>query len=65
MRIAAANTASLTPAAMNPVIGVGAPWYTSGAQAWNGAIASLNAKPTPTIATPISRIGLISIALKM
>src|SRR5215212_9309042 len=32
----APNAATLVQAAMNAVTGVGAPWYTSGVQAWNG-----------------------------
>src|ERR1017187_7003040 len=30
----------------NAVTGVGAPWYTSGAQIWNGAADTLNPSPT-------------------
>src|SRR5207253_1798709 len=41
-----ANAAALGPADMNNVTGAGAPWYTSGAQTWNGAAETLNAKPT-------------------
>jgi hypothetical protein len=31
---------------MNVVTDVGAPWYTSGTQKWNGANPNLNANPT-------------------
>lgn len=31
---------------------VGTPSYTSGAQLWNGAAATLNRNPTPMISTP-------------
>src|SRR5437763_1118778 len=41
-----ANAAALGPAERNPEIGAGAPWYTSGAQIWNGAPETLNARPT-------------------
>ena len=41
--------------AINAVIGVGAPSYTSGDQTWNGAAATLKAKPTTSSATPASR----------
>jgi hypothetical protein len=33
---------------------VGTPSYTSGAQLWKGAAATLNKKPTPMISLPIS-----------
>src|SRR5687767_5977222 len=45
-RIRAANPATFVPAAMNPVTGVGAPWYTSGVHMWNGTAATLNENPT-------------------
>jgi hypothetical protein len=32
----------LGPVERNAVTGVGAPWYTSGAQIWNGAADTLN-----------------------
>ena len=37
---------------MNAVTGVGAPWYTSGVQKWNGTAATLNPRPTSSSATP-------------
>src|SRR3982751_6961222 len=40
----AANAAAFTAAAMYPVIGVGAPSYTSGVHIWNGAAATLKAR---------------------
>ncbi len=46
---------------MNAVIGVGAPWYTSGVHTWNGAAAALKSSPIATIARPVySRIWLLS-----
>src|SRR2546430_7866179 len=54
------NAATLVHAAMNAVIGVGAPWYTSGVQTWNGTAAALNSSPIDTIARPVySRNGLL------
>src|SRR5215467_11677613 len=41
-----ANAAALGPTVRNAATGAGAPWYTSGAQDWNGAAEILNAKPT-------------------
>src|SRR5690349_1814756 len=41
-----ANAAAFGPADRNAVTGVGAPWYTSGAQIWNGEADTLNASPT-------------------
>jgi hypothetical protein len=38
--------------AISAVIGVGAPWYTSGFQLWNGTAPILNSKPVPTSAMP-------------
>ena len=48
---------------MNPVMGVGAPWYTSGVHAWNGTAPTLNSRPTssstePTRSRPSSEDGL-------
>src|SRR4030095_5507065 len=45
-RMSAAKAAALDPVAMNEVIVVGAPWYTSGAHMWNGTDEILNPKPT-------------------
>src|SRR5262245_40979361 len=42
----APNAATFVHAAMNAVTGVGAPWYTSGIQLWNGAMPALNSSPT-------------------
>src|SRR2546423_13715515 len=54
------NAATLVHEAMNAVIGVGAPWYTSGVQTWNGTAAALNSSPMATIARPVySRNGLL------
>ena len=49
-----ANAAVLTAAAMNPVTGDGAPWYTSGVHMWNGTAPTLNANPTSINASPPS-----------
>src|ERR1041385_3475131 len=46
MRRKTANAAALGPAERKAETGVGAPWYTSGAQIWNGAAETLNARPT-------------------
>ena len=50
----ATRTSNAKPAALdavdrNAAMGVGAPWYTSGAQKWKGTAATLNAKPASTI----------------
>ncbi len=37
---------------MSAVTGVGAPWYTSGFQAWNGTAPILNSRPSPSSAMP-------------
>ena len=50
----APNAATLVQAAMKPVTGVGAPWYTSGVQEWNGAAPTLNSSPTAIKPTPAS-----------
>src|SRR4051794_29742316 len=52
-----AKAAAFVATAMNEVTGVGAPWYTSGVQVWNGATEHLNARPTEASATPVSRSG--------
>src|ERR1700758_2594618 len=46
MRRNTAKAAALGPAERNAVTGVGAPWYTSGAQIWKGDADTLNPKPT-------------------
>ncbi len=48
----AAKAPALATAAMNPVTGDGAPWYTSGVHMWNGTAATLKAKPTMTSDNP-------------
>src|SRR5437764_13601100 len=53
----APNAATLVHAAMKAVTGVGAPWYTSGVQEWNGIADTLNSRPTATIVTPTSSSG--------
>src|SRR5437763_16848215 len=45
-RMNAANAATLVAADMYAVMGVGAPWYASGAHMWNGTAATLNENPT-------------------
>src|SRR5580658_5840475 len=52
-----ANAAAFTATAMNAVVGVGAPSYASGVQAWNGTALTLNARPTRISTTPISSTG--------
>ncbi|CPU38555.1 Uncharacterised protein [Mycobacteroides abscessus] len=54
-RSSAPNAAIFVVAAMNAVTGVGAPWYTSGTQKWNGTAPTLNSSPTDNMATPSSR----------
>ena len=56
MRINAANAAALTAAAMNAVMGVGAPSYTSGVHMWNGTAPTLNANPM--ISNPMPAISM-------
>ncbi len=56
----AAKAPALATAAMNPVTGDGAPWYTSGVHMWNGTAATLKAKPTIRSARPASRRPLVS-----
>ena len=46
MCVATIKPAALDPTDKNAVTGVGAPWYTSGTQIWNGTAATLNASPT-------------------
>src|ERR1022692_3262750 len=41
-----AKAAAFGPAERKAVTGVGAPWYTSGAQIWKGATETLNPSPT-------------------
>ena len=54
-RSSAANPPTLAIAAIKPVAGVGAPWYTSGVHMWNGTAAILKPKPTSSRARPASR----------
>ncbi len=46
VRIRIAKAAAFGPTERNAETGAGAPWYTSGAQTWNGAAEIL--KPNPT-----------------
>src|SRR5690606_2852852 len=56
------NAATLVHAAMNAVTGVGAPWYTSGVQVWNGPTEPLNSRPTISRPRPAnSRVSLRSV----
>ena len=59
-RMNAPIAAALVAVAMNAVIGVGAPSYTSGVHWWNGATDALNAKPTIVSPRPVSTIALPS-----
>src|SRR3984893_11998642 len=54
-----AKAAAFGPTVRKAETGAGAPWYTSGAQPWNGAADILNASPTKmsAAATPISASG--------
>src|SRR5262245_2456409 len=47
-----AKAAAFTAEAMKATVGVGAPWYTSGTQAWNGTAATLKPNPTSNSASP-------------
>ena len=49
--------ATLELEAMNAALGAGAPWYTSGAQKWNGNAATLKPKPITVVTMAISRSG--------
>ena len=42
---------------MNVVIGVGAPWYTSGVHWWKGATDALNASPVAASPMPVRSRG--------
>ncbi len=59
-RMNAPIAAALVAVAMNAVIGVGAPSYTSGVHWWNGATEALKANPTVVSPMPVSTIGLPS-----
>src|SRR6266699_1465314 len=52
MRSTAPNALTSVQDAISAVTGVGAPWYTSGFQAWNGTAPILNSSPTPSSAMP-------------
>ena len=41
---------------MNAVMGLGAPWYTSGVHMWNGTAETLNPSPTMSSAMPASKV---------
>src|SRR6185312_16020548 len=45
IRRSTAKAAAFGPADMNALTGLAAPWYTSGAQIWNGAAETLNKRP--------------------
>ncbi len=46
---------------MKPVTGVGAPWYTSGVQEWNGTALTLNSRPTASRPIPASSIAFLPV----
>ena len=50
--------ATLEADAMNAALGAGAPWYTSGAQKWNGAAATLKPRPMVVVTMAMTRSGL-------
>ena len=58
-RMSAANAATLPTEPISAVIGVGAPWYTSGVHTWKGTRETLNAKPTSSNAMPASNKPLL------
>src|SRR5205823_5417478 len=63
-RIIAAIAADLIAAAMNPVTGVGAPSYASGAHMWNGTAATLKPNATTSRNAPaITRPGFAVCAI--
>src|SRR5690349_3438741 len=45
-RSSTAKPAAFDAVDKNPATGVGAPWYTSGAQNWNGTMVTLKPRPT-------------------
>src|SRR5689334_21584560 len=49
--------ATFDPDAMNAALGVGAPWYASGSQTWNGTAATLKPKPITTITSATTSSG--------
>src|SRR4051794_41495687 len=55
MRRKTAKAAAFGPAERNAETGVGAPWYTSGAQIWKGAAETLKASPTNISAAATAR----------
>src|SRR5262245_30101637 len=60
MRRKTAKAAALGPAERKAATGVGAPWYTSGAQIWKGEAETLKPRPTKIseAATPVKiRLG--------
>ncbi len=58
-RTSAPIAAALVHAAMKPVIGVGAPWYTSGVHACSGAAPILNSSPLSTSSSPTTTRAVI------
>ncbi len=56
-RSSAAKAAAFTPAAMNAVTTVGAPWYASGVHMWKGTSDTLKANPTRSSPTPTVNTG--------
>ena len=57
MRSSIANDAAFEPTERKPVMGVGAPSYTSGAHMWNGTAAILKPMPATTRMTASTRRG--------
>ena len=55
-RKSATKAAVLPTEPMSAVTGVGAPWYTSAVQVWNGTSDTLKPKPTSSNAIPASNI---------
>ena len=50
-----AKAASLGALPMSMVMGVGAPWYTSGTHIWKGTTPNLNARPATRKTVPKTR----------
>ena len=58
-----ANAAALVATAMKVVIGVGAPWYTSGVHWWKGATDALKASPAAASPMPVRSSGSAAFTL--
>src|SRR3954469_23942275 len=61
-RIVTPSAAALVAVAMNAVIAVGAPSYTSGVHWWKGATDALKARPARASAGPVRKGGSVIVA---